>query len=75
MEETDPIGSDDEADIIYKEEVEPEPEEPFDKIEKVLYHRIGPKWRELLFFRSSTVPGSTNCYASTVVYLAYNSPL
>ena len=44
VEETDPLGSDDEADIIYKEEPEQE-EEPSDKIEKVMHHRIGPKWR------------------------------
>ncbi|KAL5259223.1 hypothetical protein ACHWQZ_G009620 [Mnemiopsis leidyi] len=44
VEETDPLGSDDEADIIYKEEPEQE-EEPSDKIERVMHHRIGPKWQ------------------------------
>ena len=45
VEETDPLGSDDEADKIYKEEPE-EAEDLSDKIEKVLFHRVGPKWRK-----------------------------
>ena len=43
----DPLGSEDENDIIYKEEQPMEPEEPSEKIEKVLQHRTGPSWREL----------------------------
>ena len=43
----DPIGSEDEDDMIYKEEQPTEPEEPSEKIEKVIQHRTGPSWREL----------------------------
>eukprot|EP00116_Pleurobrachia_bachei_P002298 sb/3462560/ len=43
VEEMDPIGSEDENDIIYKEEQPVEPEEPSEKIEKVIQHRTGPK--------------------------------
>ena len=46
VEETDPLGSDDEADKIYVQEPEQEPEELSEKIEKVMHHRIGPKWRK-----------------------------
>ncbi|XP_063679146.1 chromodomain-helicase-DNA-binding protein 1-like isoform X2 [Bolinopsis microptera] len=45
VEETDPLGSEDEADKIYIEEPEQEPEELSEKIEKVMHHRIGPKWQ------------------------------
>jgi len=41
----DPIGSEDENDIIYKEEQPMEPEEPSEKIEKVIIHRTGPSWQ------------------------------
>lgn len=55
VEETDPLGSDDEDDVIYKEP-EPEPEEPSEKIEKVMFHRIGPKWRKFTDQGTSSSP-------------------
>ena len=50
-EEADPLGSGtDEEDKIYIEVDEnAEPEEPSEKIEKVLTHRTGPAWGNLFF--------------------------
>lgn len=70
-EDDDPLGSDIEDDIIYKEEVEQEPEEPSEKIEKVLQHRVGPKWRTFSISSQVSLQTQSTPHLSFIILVIY----